>query len=185
MRNYLFIITALLGLGTVPLLAQESGHHHQHGGMPLTEAGNDAFGTIQEVVMKLNSNPDTDWSKVDLEALRQHLIDMENFTVHVAVLNNEDIEKGARFTVQATSKDAYGSLKRMFDAHPAMVKQEAGWDMQVAENRDKSFTVMVTTDKPKEVAKIRGLGYIGIIAYGQHHQQHHWMMATGMHAHGH
>ena len=38
--------------------------------------GQDAFGAIAEVVRLLDADPETDWSKVDLERLRQHLIDM-------------------------------------------------------------------------------------------------------------
>ena len=38
--------------------------------------GQDAFGAMQEIVHILDVDPQTDWSKVDLEALRQHLIDM-------------------------------------------------------------------------------------------------------------
>lgn len=186
MRAISIVVLTVLGVFSLQSLANEHmGHSMQHMSSPLTEAGNDAFGTIQEVVVKLLANPDTNWEKVDLEALRQHLIDMDNFTIHVAVLESKPIDKGLEFTVKATTKDAYGSLQRMFAAHPAILKQESGWQMDVVENRNKSFTVRVTTENASEVAQIRGLGYIGVIAYGQHHQQHHWMMATGMHPHGH
>jgi hypothetical protein len=37
--------------------------------------GQDAFGAVQEIVRMLEADPETDWSKVDLEVLRQHLID--------------------------------------------------------------------------------------------------------------
>src|SRR5271167_2194275 len=49
-------------------------------GIP-TMPGQDAFGAIQEIVQILQSDPKTDWSKVDLEALRQHLIDMNKVTL--------------------------------------------------------------------------------------------------------
>src|SRR5207247_4007269 len=38
--------------------------------------GQDAFGAIAEVVQMLDADPTTDWSKVDLERLRQHRSDM-------------------------------------------------------------------------------------------------------------
>ena len=38
-----------------------------------TMTGQDAFGAIQEIVRILEVDPKTDWSKVNLEALRQHL----------------------------------------------------------------------------------------------------------------
>ena len=47
-----------------------------------TLPGQDAFGAIQEIVRILDADPKTDWSKVDLEALRQHLIDMNEVTLH-------------------------------------------------------------------------------------------------------
>ena len=40
-----------------------------------TMPGQDAFGAIQEIVQILEADPKTDWSKVELEGLRQHLID--------------------------------------------------------------------------------------------------------------
>ena len=45
-----------------------------------TMPGQDAFGAIQEIVQILDADPKTDWSKVDLDALRQHLIDMNEIT---------------------------------------------------------------------------------------------------------
>ena len=38
------------------------------------EAGESAFAAIQEIVALLNADPKTDWSKVDIDALRQHLV---------------------------------------------------------------------------------------------------------------
>ena len=51
-----------------------------------TQPGQDAFGAIQEIVRILEADPATDWSKVDLEALREHLIDMNEVTLHAAVV---------------------------------------------------------------------------------------------------
>lgn len=53
-------------------------------GLP-TEAGQAAFATIAEIVAILTADPATDWAKVDIEALRQHLIDMDNVTLRAAV----------------------------------------------------------------------------------------------------
>jgi hypothetical protein len=62
------------------------------------------------------------------------------------------------------------------------MKAETGWDMQVS-NNDDVFTLTVVSKKAHEVAKIRGLGYIGVMAYGNHHQPHHWAMASGENPH--
>jgi len=166
--------------------------HHNHTSMPqttpsatpLTEPGNDAFAAVQEVVEKLMSDPNTDWSRVNLEALRQHLVDMNNFTLHVQVVSQKPIEGGVEFTVKPTTAEAAGSLDRLFAAHPAILKQESGWDMRV--NKTKSgYSARVTSSNPGDVEKIRGLGYIGVVALGKHHQLHHWLMATGVDPHQH
>jgi hypothetical protein len=43
--------------------------------------------------------------------------------------------------------------------------------------------LITISETPKNEAKIRGLGYIGLMAYGDHHQRHHWAMATGKSPH--
>ena len=183
----LLLSIALIMTSATGFSANEE-HHHQHGNAmstPLTEAGNDAFATIQEVVQKLLANPKTDWSRVNLEALRQHLIDMRNFTLNVKVIKQKPINGGVMFTVKATTPGTKGSLARLFSAHPAILKQESGWTMTAKKNKDGSYTAQVVGKNKDDVAKIRGLGYIGLIAYGKHHQLHHWMMATGVNPHQH
>ena len=48
-------------------------------------SGQDAFGAIQEVARILEADPATDWNKVNLERLRQHLIDMNEVTLRSEV----------------------------------------------------------------------------------------------------
>lgn len=145
---------------------------------PLTMPGNEIFGTIQEVVQKLEADPKTDWSKVDLEALRQHLLDMKAFTEEVDIISKKSIAKGVKIQVHAQTRRAGIALKHLFSMHPAMLKMEKGWDMEAKHNGD-LWTITCTTSKSAEVEKIRALGYIGLLAEGAHHQLHHWMIATG------
>jgi hypothetical protein len=153
-------------------------------GTPLTEPGNDAFAAIQEAVDKLMADPNTDWSRVNLEALRQHLVDMNNFTLHVRVVSQKPIRRGVEFSVIPTTPDAAGSLDRLFAAHPAILRKESGWEMNVKKIKG-VYNARVTSRNPGDAEKIRGLGYIGIIALGKHHQLHHWQMATGVNPHEH
>lgn len=148
----------------------------------LTEAGNDAFGTIQEVIARLNSNPDTDWRKVDIEALRQHLVDMNDMTLNVEVILQKAVPQGLVAIVKPTTARSAAALERVFSAHPAQLKRATGWDMQVVKTGDR-YMLTTTTANPGEVNKIRGLGYIGLMASGSHHQRHHWAMATGENPH--
>ena len=119
------------------------------------------------------------------EALRQHLVDMQNFTLNVEVLAQKSIEHGVEFTVKPATIGAAASLERLFSAHPAILKQESGWDMTVKKNADSSYTAQVTSATPGDAVKIRGLGYIGVVAFGKHHQAHHWQMAVGAQPHQH
>ena len=145
---------------------------------PLTMPGNEIFGTIQEVVHTLEADSDTDWSKVSLEALRQHLLDMKAFTEEVSVESQQNIENGIVIQVKPETERAVGALKRLFKMHPAMLKEEKGWEMIPKQNKN-GWTITVTTKDKSEIEKIRALGYIGLLAEGAHHQFHHWMIATG------
>lgn len=147
-----------------------------------TEAGNDAFGTIQEIIGLLNDNPDTDWTQVNIEALRMHLVDMHDMTMNVNVISQKAIPNGLIAVIEPTTTRAAGALARVMMAHPAQLAQETGWIMNI-DKRGRRYVLTVTTEKAQEVDKIRGLGYIGLMAYGAHHQPHHWSMATGHNPH--
>ena len=169
---FVALFTGFAGVAT----AQQ--HHMNHQTSPLTMPGNEIFGTIQEVVHKLEADPNTDWSKVNLEALRQHLSDMKAFTEEVQVVDKKPITNGVKIWVRPETHRAECALKRLFSMHPAMLKKEKGWDM-VTKQDSSEWVITCTTNNPAEVSEIRGLGYIGLLAEGAHHQLHHWMIATG------
>ncbi|ABM04611.1 conserved hypothetical protein [Psychromonas ingrahamii 37] len=156
--------------------------NHSHNDVMLTEGGNEAFGTIQEVILKLNRDPNTAWNKVNLEALRQHLLDMNDMTFNIDVISQEPIKNGLKATIRPTTNRAKKALERIFAAHPNQLKRDTGWIMKVVKDNDQ-YILMTTSGDPKDSDKIRGLGYIGLMAYGTHHQQHHWAMATGKNPH--
>lgn len=152
--------------------------HQMHSqSTPLTESGNDVFGAIQQVIKQLEQNPNTDWSQVDLEALRQHLLDMKAFTEEVEVLSQTPIDQGIEIHVKPQSEQAVKALTNVLSKHPSMLKSEMGWNMSAIQ-KDDQWVITCTTEKASEVDKIRGLGYIGLLAAGAHHQLHHWMIAT-------
>lgn len=161
---------------------QHSVLNHPQSSDRLTESGTDIFATIQEVIRKLSADPETDWSKVNLEALREHLRDMFEFSYHVDVIAQRPTTHGVIIVVKPLSNRAQSALEKVLSAHPAMLKMETGWDMQSSSSQG-LYTITVTTTNPTEVDKIRGLGYIGLLAIGHHHQLHHWAMATGQNPH--
>ena len=182
------LIAALLFSLAIPALAQESSqgqvmdhskmdHAAMMAGNAPKETGQAAFAAIQEIVAKLEADPQTDWSKVNIEALRQHLIDMNNVTLR-SVVTTKDIEGGAEFVVSSSDAEVSASIRRMTMAHVATMNGVNGTHM-VAQEVERGASVTVTGD----TARIRALGFIGMMTSGMHHQAHHWMVATGANPH--
>ena len=73
------------------------------------EPGQGAFAAIQEIVSLLVANPETDWSKVDIPALRAHLVDMNNVTLHARV-------EAAPEAVEADAAEADGGAMPVEDS---------------------------------------------------------------------
>ncbi len=140
-----------------------------------TQPGQGAFAAIQEIVDMLVADPNTDWSKVNIEALRQHLIDMNNVTLDAQV-KNQPIDGGMIFTVSGTGA-VVGSIQRMVMAHAATMNGVNGWHYAAAN----TATGATLTVKPPaaDLPKLRGLGFIGVLTLGMHHQVHHMMIAHG------
>ena len=160
--------------------AAEHKHNMQMGlapqpGLP-TEVGQSAFAAIQEIVAKLEADPATNWSKVDIEALRQHLIDMSNVTLAA----NVQVEEGkTNITFIVTGEGAVrDSIRRMVKAHAETMNGTDGWSFAASEV-DNGASLIVTPPKVVSMQELRALGFIGIMASGMHHQMHHWMIATG------
>ena len=147
-----------------------------------TMPGQDAFGTVQEIVRILEADPRTDWSKIDLEALRQHLIDMNEVTLK-ADAAAKPIDGGLEIAVTGTGRTLAG-IQRMVPAHAQELDRMNGWNAKT-EALPNGVLLTVTSGDLKEVQHIRGLGSIGLLVSGAHHQPHHLAMAKGEFAHQH
>lgn len=182
MRTPLLTVLALFAV--LPLSTATAQSHVPDAGPALSEPGQAIFGTVQEAIRVLEADSTTDWSQVDVERLRRHLIDMHNVALHVEVTDRAAIENGSELVVRPTTEAAHASLENVLDAHPMMLKHEAGWTMEVTK-QDGDFRLRTTDPDGDDAAKIRALGYIELLAKGQHHQRHHWMMVRGQSPHGH
>jgi len=167
---------------------QEMMRQH-HGKMPMgdragmhpasmtpTLPGQDAFGAIQEVVRILDADPKTDWSKVDLEALRQHLIDMNEVTLN-ADADAKTVDGGLQVAIAGTGRTLV-AIQRMIPTYAQHVTGLNGWTAKTAALPNGELLTVTATD-PKEVQHIRGLGFIGLLVSGSMHQPHHLAMAKG------
>lgn len=159
------------------------GMMHGQGGMMMglgaaapAQLGQDAFAAIQQIVQQLQADPATDWSKVDIDALRAHLIDMNLVTLQ-AVVSPEDVEGGARYTVTG-SGEVIGAIQRMVPAHAAQMSTDPAWHASTV-MLENGVLLTVHATNPADVPKVRALGFLGFMVQGDHHLPHHLMMATG------
>lgn len=176
------------------------GHSHDHGAMPSHKAGmhaqhmramhgtaggaptmpgQDAFGAIAEVVRILEADPATDWSKVDLERLRQHLVDMHEVMLRAAV-NPTPVRGGLAMEVTGAGRTAQ-AIRAMVVPHAAELDRMPEWSATTEPIAGGVRLTVVARehDDARLVARIRGLGFAGLITQGAHHQPHHLAMAKG------
>lgn len=149
---------------------------------PLVEGGQSAFSAIAEVVAALQADPNTDWSTVDIDGLRDHLRDMDIVTIDSRSVTRE-IEGGLMFEVTGEG-DVVAAIRRMASAHAGMMDGTDGWTYSTVEIPN-GAALSVTVFETSDLAMLKGLGFYGIMASGMHHQSHHWSMASGADPHAH
>lgn len=145
----------------------------QHGvpASVVTEGGQAAFAAIQEIVAALLADPHTNWERVNIAALRQHLIDMDNVTLRAQVAS-EAVPGGARFIVTSGDPAVQASIRAMTVAHAATMDGVEGWSLKAEKTADGAI-LTATGDE----IRIRALGFIGLMTVGMHHQEHHMALA--------
>jgi len=151
-----------------------------------TLPGQAAYGAIGEVVRILEADPATDWSQVNIEALRQHLIDMDEVTLRSRVAQH-DVPGGFEAEVTGTGFTV-GAIKRMMSNHAAMLDMSPDYHATaVAIASGVRFVVTARNSSDgRLVARLRGLGFAGLLTEGSHHPVHHLALARGAAgAHGH
>jgi hypothetical protein len=158
-------------------------HTAMHAGLAVPAMpGQDAFGAMREIVQILDADPKTDWSKVDLEALRQHLVDMNEVTLKAEAAPKQ-IDGGLEIAVTGSDR-TLAAIQRMVPAWASTMNGHQGWSTKAAPLPNGELLTVTATD-PKEVEHIRALGFIGLLVSGAHHQMHHLMMAKGEFGHTH
>jgi hypothetical protein len=156
-------------------------HHQAMPGMP----GQDAFGAIAEIVGVLDADPGTDWSRVDLERLRQHLVDM-NEVVLRAEVKQLPVTGGLAMEVTGAGRTERAIIA-MVVPHAAELNRMPAYAART-ETIPGGVRLTVTARSPEDgraVARLRGLGFVGLLTEGGHHRPHHLAMARGetLHAH--
>ena len=185
------LITTSLVLASLPgisaLHAQTAMDHSRHsatmGGAAPAAAGQDAFAAIASIVAQLDADSTTDWAKVDIAALRRHLQAMHDVTLFASATQTE-VAGGARMDVTGQGR-VVESIRSMLHAHaPELVALRVY--RATAEDIPGGVRLTVRASDPgdaKTIARIRALGFIGLLTEGAHHAEHHLMIAKGVHHH--
>lgn len=161
-----------------------STHHSSTMDVEPSLSGQYAFETISEIVSLLRANPETDWTTVDIARLREHLVDMHNVTIKAKV-SSEAVEDGAVFEVTSDEPQVIESIHTMISAHTEVMSSQnaAGAYHYASVMTEQGARLTVTADSTQDTLIIRALGFHGIMAEGDHHRHHHWMLATGRNPH--
>ncbi|WP_223479697.1 hypothetical protein [Oricola indica] len=188
MRTDWKLVGAMLVIlpSTIPSTAQDGMNHEGHGihhpigmedvgGSELpSEPGQGAFAALAEISTMLRSDPETNWSKVRLDALRDHLIDMD-MLISESLVAYLPVEDGIKIVIDL-SLPGNAAAGRMVPAHALVLAVETGWSSQIALDDTQIVWTVIDAD---ELATIRALGFFGLMATGNHHRAHHLAIAQG------
>ena len=169
MRFFFFVASLLFA---APVFAQ---HSHSGSGHTMDgpqETGQSGFAALAEIVAILREDPETDWSTVNIAALRRHLVDMDLLTTAAEVTLTTDPE-GARFEISGTGR-VLEAIRAMVPAHAPFLAAETGWNVSTEEIGN-GIALIVDGD----ATQIQALGFFGMMTIGAHHQEHHLMLARG------
>ena len=169
---------ALIAFAAAPLHAQMTMAMDHDGPLPKQPA-QAAYAAIGEIVRILKADSTTDWSKVNLEALRQHFIDMDEVTMRSQV-SQKPVPGGVTMMVTGDAKVA-AAIDRMVTSHAGMLDMDPQYHATVVPIANGvRFTVTARdSSNVKLVAMIRGEGFAGLLTEGDHHARHHMALARG------
>ncbi len=179
----IFIIATLF---TTSAFAQDhtaAMDHNAHiagmSGAEITQPGQSAFAAIEEIIFALEMDPNTDWAKVNISGLREHLRDMDLVFIEAEVLS-EPVANGMRFTITGAGR-IRKAIRNLTIAHAGVMDGVDNWNYVAKVHPEGA--VMTITVPAFDMPRLSGLGFFGVMATGMHHQNHHWVIATGGNPH--
>jgi hypothetical protein len=132
-------------------------------------------------VRALEADPRTDWSRVNIEALRQHLVDMDEVTLRSTAAQRA-VDGGMAADVTGDTRRAAEAVARMARAHAAALDADPRFVVTAQPAAGGGVRFTVRAEDPRDaalVAWIRALGFHGLLTLGEHHAAHHLMIARG------
>ena len=178
MRKHWLIVAPTMLMGLLLSLASLGAEHHEHHPAPDSplEPGQAAFAALAEVVAILEADPSTDWTRVDLTRLRNHLVDMDEVLMR-AEADSEVTSETVVVSYRGSGR-TLDAIRRMIPAHAKMMNGHRGWQSAAASDSG-GATWTLRTNSAEERARIKALGPFGLLTLGSHHGPHHLAMARG------
>ncbi len=180
------IVSVLIALVSLTLWAVGKSDGHMPGknhgaavkthGLP-REGGQSTFAALIEIVDLLERDPKTNWAKVNIGSLHEHLLDMNHLMLATQATTSVLSDSRIQFTVRGTA-DSIPSIHRMVPAHSRFIGQSRGWEIQ-HELTDTGATLTITVEETDLLDRLNALGFYGFMSMDSHHQAHHYQMAIG------
>lgn len=161
----------------------DHGEHSHFGKLVPKEAGQSGFAAIAEIVQILSDDPDTDWSKVNINGLREHLVDMSALTLGAEV-KIEVVDDQVRFIASGEDTKTIKALQNMVPAHSKELDKMPEWSA-LGTATELGAVLAIEPVEKISLPKIQALGFFGLMTTGAHHQPHHLGMASGKFDHQH
>ncbi|MGQ7843257.1 hypothetical protein ACUNV4_02190 [Granulosicoccus sp. 3-233] len=185
--------TLLIGLALTQQAYPQTNHgvsHENHGNAEselqqqnqqeaplLHHSGQSTFAAMIEITALLDTDKDTHWATVDLDALHSHLVDMNQLMLLTQSFTEILDDSLIQFTVTGTA-EAVAAIHRMVPAHARALRHSRHWDITV-KLTDKGAILQITADSHSRLTRLKALGFYGFMSLDSHHQRHHLNIALG------
>ncbi len=159
-----------------------SGKHAKGSRNKRGQSGQSAFGALSQVA-KMIEHKKIEWAQVDMDALWDHLKDMDALMTHTSVAK-QALPNGLLMFVTG-GENAARAMREMIPAHVQFLQTaRPKWTISVNQIEN-GYSIQVTSDETDEVVKIKALGFSGFMIQDNHHASHHFNIASGKSAYKH
>ncbi len=147
------------------------------------ESGQAIFGALSEVNKLIEENEMINWATVDIDALWEHLQDMNALMTGVNV-DKVSLANGLKMRISGTGA-AKKAMDNMLPAHSTFLKGvRPDWNINLSSDGS-DYVLVVTSAIASEIQRIKALGFSGFMVQDDHHAAHHLSLALGEEVHMH
>lgn len=123
--------------------------------------GPPALVALADLIARLENDPSTDWRRVDLEAARAHLHDLDRLTL-AAEAEARDVPGGVELRVRGPDAATEAAIRRLLPGAAARLATARRWRLATAP-MEGGLLVEVRSQDPRETARIRALGLVALL----------------------